>query len=534
MAPVLCIFLDGYEQSLADRMMAEGRLPALARLREESARFVLDHGAARLTGLASEHVSTGLSPDDAERWAAVHFDADSYEIWQEGTRFTPFTKRMRSKTVIFDVPYFDIAKAGNVQGLAAWGAHDPGTELSSNPAGLADEVNGKFGPYPATKWIYGFAWPSPLKCQAMGDALTHGARLRSEIARWLLTDRFPEWDLAMIGVSEPHSVLEGLWHGIDEDHPLHRLPSAAPAGAGVRNVYGAVDRLMGELSAAFADATIVIFSMHGMGPNLSDIASMVLLPELLHRHAFGRSVFKQPKAWSGIADGIPLLGEEERWGVETPQVRIKPSRWLKNITTRQGDRVRNKLNAVLRRLGSSEAGPQRKPMTWMPATRYQPLWHMMPVFALPSFYNGRIRINLEGRESCGMVPADRYLDTCREIEHLLRECRNPLTGEGVFDRVVFNGRDDPMGIGPTQADLDVMWKDPALAFEHPKHGRIGPVPYRRTGGHTGPNGVAFIKGKDIEPGDRGIRSSFDVVPTLFDLLEERLPSNISGRSLLAQ
>jgi hypothetical protein len=34
------------------------------------------------------------------------------------------------------------------------------------------------------------------------------------------------------------------------------------------------------------------------------------------------------------------------------------------------------------------------------------------------------------------------------------------------------------------------------------------------------------------PGDYGTRSSFDVVPTLFDLLNERLPDKINGQSLV--
>src|SRR5512147_2670858 len=91
---VLAIGLDGYEPSLGDELMAAGELPALARLRERSARFTLDHGPAQRTGLAWEHVATGLSPDDAKRWSAVGFDLDTYEVWQEGTSLEPFTARL--------------------------------------------------------------------------------------------------------------------------------------------------------------------------------------------------------------------------------------------------------------------------------------------------------------------------------------------------------------------------------------------------------------------------------------------------------
>jgi predicted AlkP superfamily phosphohydrolase/phosphomutase len=54
----------------------------------------------------------------------------------------------------------------------------------------------------------------------------------------------------------------------------------------------------------------------------------------------------------------------------------------------------------------------------------------MPAFALPSFYDGRIRINLRGRERRGIVDPSRYEQTCAELETLLRECRNSFAGAG--------------------------------------------------------------------------------------------------------
>src|SRR5438105_4564790 len=118
---VLAIGLDGYEQSFAARMMAEGKLPALARLRDESASFLLDLGPAQRMGLAWEHVSTGLDPAGAKRWSAVYFDPVSYAAWQEGTRLAPFPSRLKARTVVFDTPYFELARAPAVQGLVDWG-----------------------------------------------------------------------------------------------------------------------------------------------------------------------------------------------------------------------------------------------------------------------------------------------------------------------------------------------------------------------------------------------------------------------------
>ncbi|HEV7445842.1 MAG TPA: hypothetical protein VGO18_24915, partial [Steroidobacteraceae bacterium] len=60
-------------------------MPALRALSELSARFSLDHGPALRTGLAGEHVATGLSPTDAGRWSAVRFEPATYSVRQEGT-----------------------------------------------------------------------------------------------------------------------------------------------------------------------------------------------------------------------------------------------------------------------------------------------------------------------------------------------------------------------------------------------------------------------------------------------------------------
>jgi hypothetical protein len=518
---VLAIGLDGYEESLGREMMAAGELPALSLLRAESARFLLDHGPAQRTGLAGEHVSTGLAPEAANRWAAVHFDAGTYTVWQEGTRLQPFPARLRARTVVFDATYFDLDRAPQVRGLVGWGGHDPGVPLSARPAELVQELTGRFGSYPANEFIYGHVWPSAERTRQMGERLARAADTRSRAARWLLAERLPDWDLALVVVSEPHSVIEGLWHGVDASHPLHGLPSAEPARQGLLSVYRAVDRLVGDLASAFPDAALVVFSMGGMGPNRSDVPSMVLLPELMYRHAFGRPCLRQPAGWREVSGSGPHMGEDDNWA-NVVNFHLPSSR--PNLARRLVARLRNGRGA-----GS---GPLHLPIRWMPAAHYQTHWRSMRAFALPSFYDGRIRVNLAGRERKGMVPVSQYENVCAEIETLLRECRDAATGEGVVDYIERPERRNPLTLGPTDSDLVVVWKGSACAFDHPRLGRIGPVPFRRPGGHTGRFGMAYIRSAAIEAGDRGVRSSFDVVPTLVELLGESLPAGLSGASLL--
>jgi predicted AlkP superfamily phosphohydrolase/phosphomutase len=182
---------------------------------------------------------------------------------------------------------------------------------------------------------------------------------------------------------------------------------------------------------------------------------------------------------------------------------------------------------------SHDAPMARQELHWQPAMRYRHHWSRMPAFALPSFYDGRIRINLRGRERDGMIEPSRYEETCRGLEAMLRECRHPGTGEAVVDSIERAWTRDPLALTGSEADLTVVWRGVVAALEHPSLGLIGPVPLRRTGGHTGKHGMAYVVAPGVEPGDRGVRSAFDVVPTMVRLLGNQPPAHLSVKSLLS-
>src|SRR5277367_963750 len=100
---VLAIGLDGFEVSLAERYMAEGEMPALAALRNRSARFLLDEGPSRHAGVPWEHVVSGLLPHEAGRWGPVEFDPASYTAWQDGVQCAPWWDGTDLRVVVFDV-----------------------------------------------------------------------------------------------------------------------------------------------------------------------------------------------------------------------------------------------------------------------------------------------------------------------------------------------------------------------------------------------------------------------------------------------
>ena len=524
--PVLAIGLDGFEISLAETLMAAGEMPSLAALRDRSAQFLLDHGSDQKVGLAWEHVATGLTAKDASRWSAIEFDPATYFSYQKGAALQPVLGTLPVRSVVLDAPYFDLTQAEHIEGLVGWSGLDSGMPLISHPPSLYTELTDRFGPYPATDWVYACPAYSVEACERMGVALVEAVELRRRIALWMWSKHSQACDLFHVVAGEVHAAIEGLWHGIDPSHPMHEHESAPAAAESLRNVYKACDRLVGDLLEVADGSSAVVFAPGGMGINDSDLQSMVLLPELLCRHAFGRPFLEVPTKWSQNPGDVPQLKPDQTWGQAK-------SEWYPNNLHTLPSRLARRIHKITGVQWPGAVASNRKSnLNWHPAMAYQAFWPRMPAFALPSHFDGRVRLNLAGRESRGIVALEDYEDTCNAIVSMVAECRDPRTGECVVARVERSEVTDPLQLHSSDADIRISWQGCSNGFEHPEHGLIGPVPYRRTGGHTGPYGVAFVAAEGVGPGRYGVRPTVDLVPSLVEMLGVRLEGSVSGASFL--
>lgn len=508
------------------------QLPALARLQRDGLVATLDNGTAHRTGLTGEHLSTGRDPAAAQRSSAVLFDPHTYQCVQEGTRGRPLFGEVR--TVIFDMAYFDLDRAHEgVVGISDWGVHDPGGSPQQRPESLRAELEERFGAYPARQWIYGVPWASPAASAEMGRALTAAVDTRGRIARWLLAERFTDWNLALIGFAESHNASEGLFHGSGMSHPWDSLESTPQARDALRSVYTAIDRAVGEIVDAFPQDTVVVFSMHGMGANNSDVPSMALLGEVMARWSGLQTESARPFILD--AHGIPILPAHLGWTQavldsltgQEETLREKVRRVLKN-------RVPPRVLATIKRLrGAGTHAPVRArgSLMWMPLMRHRDSWPQMKAFAVPSFYDGRIRVNLAGREAQGVVAIEDYDTVLTEIEALLRSCTESRSGRPIVE-AVHRVAGNPLDRRDDDVDLIVLWAEDVLGVSHPDLGVIGPVPPRRTGGHVSAIGRCMIVGPGVRAGDIGIRSSFDVVPTIMRLAGTTPTDAVSGHPIL--
>ncbi|HEX4778307.1 MAG TPA: hypothetical protein VFW74_16140 [Acidimicrobiia bacterium] len=556
MGRVVAIGLDSGSREIVDALARQGTLPALGRLRGRAARFGLRSGPAHRHGMLWPQFVTGRPARLDGEWLRMTFDPADYGAYQEPALSRtggspPFWDRARVPTTVFDVPRTTCGGPG-VQ-VTAWGAHAPLHPRAANPAGLLDELDARFGVHPGCGNDYECGWHDPSRLEHLTRGLVDGARRRGRIARHL-QDRFPS-ELFVTAMSETHSLSEFAWHGVDREHPL-APDRGAHAARLLTRVYRAIDDAIGELvDHAGSDTDVVVFSLDGIRPGHGDLPSIVLLPELMHRLAFGTGLLRDPDqdAWrrAGFPPVVPRRGLPWRLSMDeylvdggTPGMRTRITHHPAYQRVRRTAPARlamTRLRGVqhgalgLPIPGESHAGDgatRREPMgEVLFIGNYQPHWHRMPAFALPTFGDGYVRVNLEGRERHGVVaPAD-YARTCGELERMLGAIRNPRTGRrAVLDVERVDG--DPLDRSVDRyADLVVRWSEPIDAFEHPAVGTIGPFPLHRTGTHAD-GGFAWIAGPGVAPGDRGEGSVADLPPTMLDLLGRPVPAGVVGASLL--
>jgi hypothetical protein len=540
---VMVLCLDAFDAALADKLIDAGKLPGLARLKAESARYELEHGAgnkARYTGLTWEHFSSGRKPESSGKWSVISFDPATYRVRQSFATERPFLADVDAKTVVFDVPYFDLQAVPNALGAVGWGGHDLGVYPQAAPHGLMAEITSRFGAPPDVDSLNVMVYPSVELTTAMGNNLRASVKQRADIAEWLFGERVTDWDVALLGFGETHDAVELLYHGIDPNHHQAMAPSAVSARKGLIGVYEELSAQIERLMNRFPDVALVAFTMHGMGDNDTDLPTMLLLPELLYRMSFDKALFRSRDDWRAARS--PALQEGEDWNAAVidamKHTRAKPAINLRQRALRRARRgavrvAKATLGQAWVREMSSRRGPREKSfdIDWMPASQYARYWEKMDAFAVPSFFEGRVRINLQGREKNGHVPLERYGATLDAIEEALRACVDMKTGEPVVREIIRAGANDPFSLSDTQADLAILWNRSPIGFRHPTLGDIGPAPSRRMGGHSGGLGALYVRCTGVMPGERGLRSSFDVAPTILELMGRPCARPIDGESV---
>jgi len=546
-SPVIAIGLDAADPVLIEKWILEGHLKNIGQLREQGAYGRLSN-TVDYCGQPTEFAvteplwvtfSTGCKSPTTGYWDTIKYFPQDYKIecdvvfsgydYQEYPPF--YALGQNYKVAVFDLPVTRLSEKVNGIQILGWGGHYPYTPSYSHPPEIFSEIIKQYGQNPILFNDVSIWWDKPY-VKWLNQALQQSINHRAAICCDLLEK--DSWDLFLAVFGETHTAGHDIYNYSQSDHPLYPYLNKNNTHSDILlETYKNVDKAIGQiLTKAPKDAYILCFSIHGMGPNFSDMLSMAFLPEILYRYNFPGKV--------ALAPG--------KLGVQPPEMITHPIRnswagemWIRNYEP-------NPLKRFLKPLTPSQllhadqnglASPypllkQEEPMGWMPARWYQPLWQQMKAFALPSFTNGHIRINLQGRDPQGVVAADEYETLCNELSQILYRLQDARTGEAVVKKVVrtrqnAHDNDDKK----PDSDLVVIWQERMTdVVDSPELGRIGPLTHFRAGGHWN-RAFLIAKGPDIIPGSNLPEGeAVDLAPTILELMGAPIPEYFEGKPLL--
>jgi hypothetical protein len=492
---IAVVCLDALSLPRTERLLAEGRMPALAALRERGTTRPIDEtdGLELMPGSVFFTMPTGRRPARHGRFypfvwnpAAQRVQPDlrpiEHSIWEAAAR-------AGRRVVVID-PY-EAGPPGELAGgavMSGWQLHNRVTlRRLATPATAAAGLRRDLGPAPTIDEIYGR--PSLRLLRRMNATLARAPERLATAVERLVRDVRP--DLLWCHLVAAHVGGHVLWDGSQ----LAQGQSLEQGGLGdaLDRLYELTDLALGRIAAAAGeDATLLVTCPLGMGPNPS---RSDVLP--------------------GMVDAV--LGDGPR-SEETDPTGL----W----------RLRSAVPTDLRAL-IARAIPDRLALRLASGLATSRPWPETAAFAMHAEPMGAVQLNLRGREREGCVDsADAPALIARLREGLCSFRDRPGGGPAVA--AVREWR-EVVGEGSGAAklpDLLVEWSpQPSTAVDavvSPVHGVV-----RRPGGPGGATGrsanhipgeawmLAIPGAGAAEIGDASWRHA-DIAPTVAALLDVQL------------
>jgi predicted AlkP superfamily phosphohydrolase/phosphomutase len=503
--PVLIISLDAAETTLIQKWMAEGSLPNLSALRKRGSFGNLQTAADWLVSSPWPDVYTGTG---VEEHGFSH-----YLVWRPDKMVSerpnsdwmpmmPFWRQLNGRrVVVVDIPNTYPPEEFNGVEVSAWSTSDVLSSPSTHPPELMDWIGDHVGAPPCVEDAHRPATGKELL--AIRDRWIQTTERATDLGLALMAKEHP-WDLFFICLTATHHGGHKFWNLTGASEELGADEKVAVLQA-LKEIYIACDAAVGRLIEQVEDdATVIVFSPVGMGPNTS---RSELLPEMLRRILEGTSGATESSNGSGLL------------------------KWLrKRIPLRWRTWVKSRLPLALQ---------DRLTLFWRSGKKD---WSRTPAFCLFSDLSGYIRINLRGREAAGIVePGEEYDRLCAEIAAGLVTFVDEDSGEPVVRDITKiadlyqSGR-----MLHHLPDLIVRWSARAAA-EHrciasPRYGSIpwptpGLEPSGRSGEHS-PDGFIIACGDRFRPGGTIAGANIlDLAPTVYSLLNLPVPPEMRGRPL---
>jgi predicted AlkP superfamily phosphohydrolase/phosphomutase len=502
---VLMIGLDAAEISLVERWMDDGSMPRLRSLRDRGASSRLASTAGWLVGSPWPSFYTGLTPAEHGLYHYLLWRPEKMAAERPSPDWLPLRPFWRDiaherQVVAIDVPLtYAPGDFGGIE-VCGWATHETLQAPCTMPPELMSRIVKEFGRPPLGNEEARLLAPDEIL--AVRDQCIRSARMVADLALELM--RRDAWDLFLVCLAAAHRGGHQLWD-------LANLSGEATPEQGLqlrdalRCVYMACDEAIGRLlDRAGQDVTVLVFALHGMGPNVSRAD---LLGQMLAR------VLEDGVEASDQRAGAGLLQRLRAWA---------PARLRSWVKGQLPYAMQDRLTQFWRTGGLD--------------------WSSTRAFAQLSDLDGYVRINLRGREANGIVePGAEYVALRERLCEGLRTFVDADTGQPVVEAIA-----RPEDLYPAGAmishlpDLMLRWNaTPAAAHREivsPRHGRIAwPTPGRHPQGRSGnhrPEGFLIAAGGAVTGGllvpDPHI---LDLAPTVYRLLELPVPQQMHGRPL---
>jgi len=504
--PALLLGFDATEIELIDRLIEEGRMPYLARLRERGRWGRLRNRPEHFLSLVWSTFFTSSRLERHGWYFNKLWNCQKQQIQYVDPSWLPqrpFWEDMeeRFKVAILDLPYVSNPPPGpNQTLLAGWQCHDDFGDMEKPPGQFA-RLRTKLGKTAMEPEIFGPQTAKTLLA-IRKETLASTAQFADIVADYLERDR---WDLLIAVFGGAHRATHYLWDlsQIDTEDLDNKTLNTL---SGARDeCYEYFDQALGRvLEAAPEDARILAFALHGMGPNNGWYEYLPRLVERVHNGGAARETASRKGLAYGLKQALP-------WNLVRQATRRIPHSW----------------NRALVPLWS------RRMYDWS-KTRY---------FCLPMDYNGYIRLNLKGREAKGCLDPE---DAEREIQRLekgLESFRDLETGRPLIKGVVRVEEliGEPAPRRDVLPDLIVLWEADFPTAESsgvtsdlygeirwPKGRKLASG---RSGNHT-PNAWFAAAGPGIEPGPASaVHDTIDLAPTVLKWLGAAPIDRLSGKAI---
>ncbi len=457
---MICVLqFDSASVSVLERLLDEGRLPALAELNRRGKRIELETPATDFAAGAFYTLYSGVELGDHGsfypfQWSAREQRARYATAFETAPAVWEQLATSGLRTLAID-PY-ESRPPERAQGtlICGWGFEDRVVlPRWSRPSAAGRQWEGRFGRAPNATEIFGR--PRVGDLLELREKLVAAPARIATLAEELL--RRESFDLAWLTFSAAHLAGHQFWDLSQLDPAALDRESQAILESALDDVYVAVDRAIARvLERLPAGADVVVTSAVGMDVNTSRAD---LLPQML----------------AAVLSGGPLESDEAGaiWRLRA----AVPQRLRAAIAAGIPDRVALDLTARLELRGLD--------------------WASTRAFCHPADNQGYIRLNLADRERDGIVARDDATAVVEEIAAGLATFSDD-DGAPAVDEVVRVSERYPGERAERLPDLSVRWSQrPATKLAALHSPRFGDVRRRgsgsgRSGNHTPGDAWAIV------------------------------------------